>query len=637
MALAPIFGSGSDLAEARREGIVSATTLAGWSKADDNDRYLIAMTAGVATALLLWMVWCVLAGRGRRGAPDVVDAPATLAQWEWSELAIVAGVLLLGLLRFDLAANGWDAPFTFYFEEGKSLVWADVILRGGVLPRDAYCLYGPLANYPFAALFAWLGPSVHLWRLGLYLLDVPALLAVYLLVREFGRSRLEAWAGVALIGFHRMWPMPALSWSLLRTGLGLGAIAALAAFLRTGRRAVLLAGGALAGAATMFSQEAGFATAIALAAAIVFDAIFRRGGARAVVRHGALAAAGAAAVILPILAWCASQGALATMVDNLVEFPRLRVLGHGALPFPSLAGDAAAWARSPSSDTWEALALSIAAYFGPVLYAFASFRVGTQALEGRLDIRAAVRVALVVYGAALFEAALSRPDATHVLFALPPALILAVDSGREAIAIARDRRARPARRTAAGAFLAIGVVALAVFPTDTMENLNVFARQVVLNLSGRLAGNVPAGMRALDLARGGGVCVPADRADEIEQVVRYVTERTAPAEPVWAFPEEPMLVFLADRPLAGRYPASYFAVTSAQRVELIAGVEKSGVRYAIVNRKPPIIDDITSRQFVPEVWAYLESHFVVEATFGRFDVMRRVEAPLREAPPGPAR
>jgi hypothetical protein len=167
------------------------------------------------------------------------------------------------------------------------------------------------------------------------------------------------------------------------------------------------------------------------------------------------------------------------------------------------------------------------------------------------------------------------------------------------------------------------VAGLGTLRTDTLQNLRIFARQVALNFTGRGFGPPEAGSRALDLARGGGVRVPEDRADEIEAVVRYVAERTRPDEPVWAFPDEPMLNFLADRPLASPYALALFAITRDQRMELIASVERSGARYAIVNRKTSMVDGIPSRAQVPELWTFLESNFTLERSFGRFDVMRR--------------
>jgi hypothetical protein len=289
----------------------------------------------------------------------------------------------------------------------------------------------------------------------------------------------------------------------------------------------------------------------------------------------------------------------------------------------------AAWIAQPADATREALLEILATYFGPVLYAAVAFRVGTRLLAARYAPEVAAHAALVVYGSVLFISPLTRPDTTHVLFAVPPAIVLAVDLVAQAMnAVVRTREPWP-RRSAAAAFVVVAIAGLATLRTDTRENLGLFVRQAVSNLTGRGAGPVEDGFRTLDLARSGGVRIPADRADEIEAAVRYVVERTGPAEPVWTFPDVPMLSFLADRPPASPYALALFAITRDQRLDLITAVERSGARYAIVNRKPSTVDGIPSREQVPELWGFLESRFVPERSFGRFDVLRRAgdEAP----------
>ena len=602
-----------DVDEARRLGIISATTLAGISKSHDTRAYAVALTVGVLAALGVWCAWCLWVVRTAPAA--VLDARAGRDErrWTWTGVAILAVGLLAGLLRFDLATNGWDAPYTFYSEEGEALAWAHVVLHGGVLSRDVYCLYGPLATAPIVAAFKLFGPSVWLGRVCLYLLDLPALLAVYVLLRELAGTRAAALCGVAVVLFDRMWPMPAMSWSLLRTGIGLAAIAALARYLKSGAARALVVSGAAVGLGVFFSQEAGVAAGAAVATGLALDLACRRKAWRAAGESAALFAAGAALTSIPPIVWSAAHGALPEMLRNLFGFARLRVLGHGAQPFPVPS------AALTGGDAFEIAA----AYFGPVLYAFAAFRVGARLLRGDYAPRTSALAAVIVYGVVLFASPLSRPDLTHVLFAMPPAFVLAVLFAEEAAAVVVRSGGAWARRTAAAAFLAAVLAGLSVFGADARDNVALFSRQVWLTLSGRFRGPAEDGARTLDLPAGGGIRLPQDRAEEIESVVRYLRSVTAPNEPFWAFPNEPMLNVLADRPLSNPYPLSLFAVTRAQRLDLIACVERGGARYAVVNQKPTIVDGIPSQDAVPELWSYLETHFVPERRIGRFVVMRR--------------
>lgn len=609
--------SATRIAGARELGIVSAATLTGYDSGRDLWAYAVGLSTGVLSAIGLWAVWT------RRRSPTVGGSDERpRPSCTWRELVVVALVLLPGLLRFDLAMNGWDAHYTFFAEEGQALTWTQVTLEGGVLGRDAYCPYGPLAIAPIAWAFALGRPSVWLWRMVFYLLDLPALLAAYVLLREITRARWAALSGLALLTFHRMWPMPGISWSLLRVGLGIAALAALARFLRRGSPWALWATGAFLGLALFFSPEAGIASAVACGATLAIASVQeKRGSFRPFAHRALLVAAGCGSAALPIAAWFASRGALGALIENLLGFSRLRVLGHGAMEFPDLATRAREWIASPSAGTWGLLREAIAVAFGPILLVVAMFCLGTGFLRGRRDPSIAIQAGLAIFGVLLFVSPLSRPDLTHVLFAMPPVFMLVVVLIERAIALLRSRGPLADRATAASFALA-AILGLAAFETDTIENVSIFARQLVRNV---IARETPPGgedMRSLDLPRSGGVRLPADRAEEVEGVVRYLERTTTPGEPVWCFPAEPMLNFLAHRPLASRYPVGLFAITRRQRLELLDDVERRGVHRVVVNTKPIVVDGIPSRDALPELWSFVESRFEPEASFGRFVVMR---------------
>jgi hypothetical protein len=455
-----------------------------------------------------------------------------------------------------------------------------------------------------------------------YLLELPALLAAYVLLREVARTRWAAVGGLALLTFHRMWPMPGISWSLLRVGLGLAALAALARFLRRGSPSALWAAGALLGLSFLFSPEAGVASAVACGVALAIGCVREGDGSLLLfVRRAFLMGVGCGCSILPVAAWFASRGALGALIENLVGFSRLRVLGHGGMEFPDLATRAREWIANSNSDTWGLLRDAIAVVFGPILLVVAMIRLGMGFLRGRRGPSIAIEAGLASYGAVLFVSPLTRPDLTHVIFAMPPVFILVVVLVERAIAAARAGGLL-ADRAIAAAFALATILGLATFETDTIENVGIFARQLVRNVTARGTPPAEEDMRALDLPRSGGVRLPADRAAEIEGVVRFLDRTTAPGEPVWCFPAEPMLNFLADRPLANRYPVGLFAITRDQRLELLADVERRGVRRVVVNTKPIVVDGIPSRDALPELWSYVESRFEPDARFGRFVVMR---------------
>ncbi|MGH7289362.1 MAG: hypothetical protein ACREI8_15230, partial [Myxococcota bacterium] len=167
------------------------------------------------------------------------------------------------------------------------------------------------------------------------------------------------------------------------------------------------------------------------------------------------------------------------------------------------------------------------------------------------------------------------------------------------------------RRAAAAAGLLIAVAALAPFRSSATVNL------------GMLFAPAPDGFRALALPRGGGALLPERLASDLEDVTSALQALTAPNEQFWVYPNEALLYFLADRPQPTRFPLVLFAVTRAQRRELVAELERVKPRYAVFYFEAAIVDGITYDIAAPEVFAYLGAHYEVDARFGAFALLRR--------------
>ena len=574
--LAP--ADGADVARARELGIVSQSILRGHSKSAESLAYFAALASGIAVGAALWRLLAGPIRLARRPAPKPVAA---------LELALVA----LGL--YAVFGRGWRLPqssyglWPFLSEEGEMLAWVDVVLRGGALSRDVFCLYGPLSTWPIALLFRVFGASVVLWRGWIYGASAAGLVAAYVLLRALLRTRTAALVGTLVIGICCATALPGMSWSTSRVGLGLGALACLCRAYGADPRRWLAATGALLAVALLYSQEVGVACAVGVAAALALRTD----------RFRALAwtTAGGAATLAPAVAYIAAQGALAATVDNLFLFPRIRVLGFGGVPFPPLA----------------LTSYSLCAYFPPVVLGASGFATATRLLGGERGARVGTELALLVFGALLFTAALSRPDMTHFAFAAPPAFVLLAGLAEDAARLAATRAAPAAARVACAAGLALAVASLVPWWSWASLNLTTFWSPA------------PPDFRPLRLDRAGSVLAPDDLASQLEQVVAALRDRTKPDEPIWVYPNEALIYFLADRPQATRFPLGLFAVTRAQRLELIAELERTRPRYAVAFLNPIIIDQIPYETALPELRDYLQAHYVPEAFFGSVALVRR--------------
>jgi hypothetical protein len=572
---------GGDVAAARELGIVSVSILAGHSKSAESLAYALALVGALTTSLAIWMTWALRAGRN--GAPAAAPIPWKTPRATWLELAVAT------LIAFGLFARFWNghaATFSSWSvlgEEGEMLAWVDTILRGGALSRDVFCLYGPLSTWLVAALFSLFEPSLGLWRHWIFALNAPALLAIYLLLRGTTRTRIAAAAGAIAIFLLCAPAIPAMSWSLARVGLGLAALAALNRALNRGLTSWHIVTGALLGIALLYSQEVGIACAIAAAVAIILRPTGRISGTQ-------WTALGAALVLVPAAVYLAATNALGATIENLFLFPRIRMLGFGAFPFPRLA---------PNFE-------SLRAYFLPALLAVSAFSIATKLLRGFRDARALTEVALFIVGALLFSASLSRPDVAHFAFAAPPALLLLTGLFEDACFALRS----PRRRSAAIACIALGTAALAPWSAIAKETLQSLIE--------------PPSGRALALPRGGdALLVPDEFARDLEDLTHAIQARTTPTEPFWVFPNEALLYFLADRPQPTQFPLALFAVTRAQRRQLVAELERARPRWAIVYLHASEVDGIPYTVALPEVVAYLTANYELESNIGGFALLRR--------------
>ena len=118
-----------------------------------------------------------------------------------------------------------------------------------------------------------------------------------------------------------------------------------------------------------------------------------------------------------------------------------------------------------------------------------------------------------------------------------------------------------------------------------------------------------------------------DRDDEfatdLEKLTAAIQSRTAANEPIWVFPSEALLYFLADRPQPTRFPLAIFAVTRDQRHELIAELQHTEPRWAVVYPDAPLHDRVPYSEAMPEVVEYLQKNYELDNRVGAFLLLRR--------------
>ena len=603
-----------DLEQAKSLGVVSRSIVQGYSKLTDTRGYLLGLAVGIGVPLGSWFLWATSWGRRTADGSSIVEpreADSASLPLRWPELLAASTLLTALFLKFDQARHAFVNPWVLLSEEGEMMAWVDTILRGQVLYKDAFSLYGPLTQYPVALLFKIFGPSLYVWRIWLFSLNVAALVVVYVLMRRLMHTRTGAAAGTLVIAMVCTSSTPAMSWSLSRVAMGLLALAGLQRSLETGRPRSFGIVGAVLAVSSFFSHEVAVSAGLAVACVLTLDHAWGR-------RLGWLAA-GFVGAAVPLVAWIAAEGSLGAMLTNFAVFARVKLLGYGGLAFPAVHD------LLRHGGEWPTPSDTLMAYFGPVALAFSAVLLGSRLLRGFRSARGATQVALLVFGIVLFRSAVARPDDTHVIFALPPVLVLVACWCEEAVLTLRQGRAVLTRRFAAGAFVTTAVLGLLPFHATIADNAEDAARQLALTLTGRFSRSSVPGYASLDTERSAGIDVPADLAGSIAETVRVIRSRTRPGEPIWAFPNESLLNFLADRPLSNAFPLAVFAATSEQREEMVAQLDRTRPRYGVLYPHAFVVDGVPWELAVPEPLAYLQTRYAQVETIGPFTIVQRLD------------
>jgi hypothetical protein len=276
--------------------------------------------------------------------------------------------LLIALAYLVSYDGDVDGPLDLY-HEGDRMAHYDTIKAGGLPFRDYFVQHGPGEDVlkPVIAFKLWGESGASLRRLGqntyVYRGYLPALGAAAVVLT--GCVLLGGgWAALAPFAFV----VACLYEVSERPMLGFLAIAALGAFIRSGRRVWLSVGGFLTALAALYSLEVGVATGMAAALWLLCgrspSSPERRGRWRPRIIELCLFFGGLSVVFVPVLAWCQAKGIFPELVSNItLQLFRRRELWYAAYPVP-------AWRAAESViDNLHVLAGMISLYYLiPLIY-----------------------------------------------------------------------------------------------------------------------------------------------------------------------------------------------------------------------------------------------------------------------------
>lgn len=252
---------------------------------------------------------------------------------------------------------------------------------------------------------------------------------------------------------------------------------------------------------------------------------------------------------------------------------------------------------------------------------------------------------MLMAGIICFRTALGRSDWHHITFSMAYSWLICFFFLERFMHTSKSLQSEPAeddskevsnaasstRRSGNGVFrwaflLVILAGILAYIKADLYKPLAIVEKTLM-----RLPkfGAVPPQFKAYvepDIERAGKILTPPSQAKEIERVVAYLQENTAPSEPIFDLSNQAAYYFLADRPNPTRYPLVVYASPEPLQKEVIADLELAKPKYVIFttgSRWGNAPDGIPTVDRVPLVAAYIRSNYDKDVKIESVSIWKR--------------
>lgn len=549
-----------------------------------------------------------------------IDSRAT-GKERFVELATTAAVLTIAVVAYALLFNRSNV---LSHSIGYNLYASERVMEGAVPYRDFHTLYPPATFWLNAALFKWLGVSLHSALVGVLVFKVATVGAIYFSARQLMPRK---WAVAAALS-SLLWLRPNGPFKSVPMQYGLlfltGAMFLLLKYQTRRRLVHIFLAGVSLGAVALFKHNIG---AYALAGSVLL--LLLRGRERDInerkiqlvinpdYRQPLTLVLGCAALVLPAVVYMQVNHALAPMIRTLLFGPGEFLSSRLAVPLSPVA---------------PILLMSMA-----VLTCYAAHRLrGTVALSVGLWLILILAIALLVLGG-------RAADINQIIFYLPMMVLCA-----GAVICVFTKSMLPAERHAALTVLVFSAAALMeLFPRFAREQsiaampmvmlfliyllfllrptLAVIAGGTVqsrlalavlpltfLLIEGRLFFNTyfDGGFRlrastevAAERARG--VYFPSHAAAMIEHAVGYIQQRVPVDGNAFAQSDAgTSLLFLSSRRNASN--AQFWigvGVTEQERAATLDRIDKSQTKLVITS------DEVLAAERYEPMRDYLERHF----------------------------
>lgn len=546
------------------------------------------------------------------------------------------------------------------FHEGERLAPLNEMLRGAIPFRDVYVQHGLFQN----AYLAWGGskffePTLLGVRSMENILDPLGYVAFYLLGLQVFRGRfLTAFIGVLIASGSNFFISARHSLGLLsfafvanyltyyrNNGLfagwqrnALGKLVSIRSkmfrFLTFGWKLILT--GLSTSLAFWYSTEIGLYT---LGATVLFLLIYSlQGGIPLRVRPLPFIgySCGFLLGFLPVGIYFLASGALDDLIWNTYIQCRYQLATWG-LAFPSLSDTLSLL----STRGWHAFIFSEGfQWYLPVgIFLLVAAYLTYRWLCGTYSDSAMKLLLLLLGGVAFFRTALGRSDSGHLHYGSTFLWLLCLFPLDRGISGMLGRlfggistsgfRGRLSSLGAKARWHSVLKAAWVLIPTAIFFLYVGEVHQPWTGLSEKWQGlsQNPFKQRVVpeELARAGKVDIPNDQVQQIQKVVAYIQENTAPGEKIFDFTSQGAYYFFANRPSVTRFHQVSYASTPAMQREVIAALERDQTRLVLFKTGGwfDAVDGIPVEERHPLIAEYLQENYELAIDINNTQILLR--------------
>jgi hypothetical protein len=495
---------------------------------------------------------------------------------------------------------------TNLLDEGSTAAQALRVVNGELIYRDFFTVVTPGSYYTVAWLFQIFGPSLMVLRWAALVTGLLILLSTLTVGR-----RVMVWPFAAAAGLlTTVWGWFLVTPNFYSLEAALLSMVALACYVYGAPSwRWMIAAGVAAGLTAMVKQNVGAYTAaglfITIWASRLFDDIPDWRGR---LKMSGQLIAGIAIVVVPTLLLLIASGAGAYLYESWVYYPVVKYTERFARPFP----DFFPIAENDPYDLWTKLVI----YLPVVAYPLAAIAIAVLARRyHRNGDREAKReghalLAITAVGALTLLQAWPRADVPHILFGMHPTFVL---FAYILFCAWRALRMLPGPHVAIAAMATIVTIAPAAtllwkgYQRTDWEYQNYIV--------------------AVRTGRAAGIFTGSLEAQRIDVVTKYITEHTAPDDPIFIVPWASGFYFLADRPNPTRIDFMLFEDPEAYPC-LLSRLDARAPKYVIYGYTWDV-DDQYFRDYAAPIDRYIRSRYAIEFTTDGYEIWRRLD----EAPP----